>query len=236
MSNIIEMSKDARTFYFQGKPVRVVDVKGQPWFVAADVCKALGIKNTTTGLNYLDKKERSKFNLGGGAIGNIINESGLYKIIMRSDKPAAKPFQNWVTQTVLPAIRKDGGYVMGEEKIATGELSEDEFILKAMTMLQNKAARLEAVVEEHLKFLTVSEWAALNHLYLSKGQRVRLGEAASYLCRQNGFEPERQKQKLSTFTGNENIYVGLYPKHILDDASLLLGMELELALNLGVAA
>jgi hypothetical protein len=50
-----------------------------------------------------------------------VSESGLYKLIMRSDKPEAKDFQDWVTRVVLPAIRKDGGYVMGEEKVATGE-------------------------------------------------------------------------------------------------------------------
>jgi len=50
---------------------------------------------------------------------NLVAESGLYKLLMRSDKPQAKPFQDWVTKVVLPAIRKDGGYVMGSEKIAT---------------------------------------------------------------------------------------------------------------------
>ena len=54
----------------------------------------------------------------------LISESGLYKLIMRSDKPQAKPFQDWVTKVVLPAIRKDGGYIAGEEKVATGEISD----------------------------------------------------------------------------------------------------------------
>lgn len=56
--------------------------------------------------------------------GTLISESGLYKLILRSDKPQAKPFQDWVTRVVLPAIRKDGGYIMGEEKVAKGEMSE----------------------------------------------------------------------------------------------------------------
>jgi prophage antirepressor-like protein len=55
--------------------------------------------------------------------------------------PTIKKFQDWVTKDVLPAIRKDGAYVMGEEKVRTGEMSEDEFVLKAMTMLQGKAQR-----------------------------------------------------------------------------------------------
>ena len=72
-----------------------------------------------------------------------ISESGLYKLIMRSDKPEAQDFQNWVTRVVLPSIRKDGAYIMGEEKVASGEMDEDEFVLKAMTILQSKVERLK---------------------------------------------------------------------------------------------
>jgi len=63
--------------------------------------------------------------LRGGKV-TIISESGLYKLVMRSDKPQAKQFQDWVTREVLPAIRKDGAYIMGEEKVRSGELSKDE--------------------------------------------------------------------------------------------------------------
>ncbi|MET4634919.1 BRO-N domain-containing protein [Kaistia defluvii] len=76
----------------------------------------------------------------------LITESGLYKLVMRSDKPKAKEFQNWVTQVVLPSIRKDGGYVMGEEKLATGEMTEDQFILTAMRMMEDKVARYRAAI------------------------------------------------------------------------------------------
>jgi prophage antirepressor-like protein len=54
----------------------------------------------------------------------LVSEAGLYKLVMRSDKPEAKAFQDWVTGTVLPGIRKDGGYIKGEEKVATGDRSE----------------------------------------------------------------------------------------------------------------
>jgi len=57
----------------------------------------------------------------------LLSESGLYKLIMRSDKPTARPFQDWVTRDVLPAIRKDGAYIMGEEKVRTGEMPEDVY-------------------------------------------------------------------------------------------------------------
>lgn len=64
----------------------------------------------------------------------LISESGLYKLIMRSDKPEARRFQDWVTREVL-AIRKDGAYVAGEEKVKTGEMTEDELIHFADCML-----------------------------------------------------------------------------------------------------
>lgn len=60
-----------------------------------------------------------------------------------SQKPEAKTFKKWVTGTVLPAIRKDGAYIMGEEKVVSGEMDEDEFVLKAMTILQDKVERLK---------------------------------------------------------------------------------------------
>jgi prophage antirepressor-like protein len=71
----------------------------------------------------------------------LLSESGLYKFIMRSDKPIARPFQDWVTREVLPAIRKDGAYISGEEKVATGEMSEDELVLKAVNILKTKVER-----------------------------------------------------------------------------------------------
>ncbi|MBU0563104.1 MAG: hypothetical protein KJ890_06170 [Gammaproteobacteria bacterium] len=66
----------------------------------------------------------------------LISESGLYKLILRSDNPQARLFQDWVTRDVLPAIRKDGAYVMGEEKVASGEMSEDEPIAAALPLPQ----------------------------------------------------------------------------------------------------
>jgi prophage antirepressor-like protein len=87
-----------------------VTLDGNPWFVAADVARVLTIKNITDTLKppYIDPAERARFDLGAypGNIVNIISESGLYKLIMRSDKPEAKRFQDWVMKEVLPGIRR----------------------------------------------------------------------------------------------------------------------------------
>lgn len=124
----------------------MVIIDGEPWFVVTDVLRALSLDLNCRGepivtkvRSMLDAEELTLKRVQGkdrnGREYNrdtlIMTESGLYKLIMRSDKPEAKAFQDWVTKVVLPAIRKDGAYVMGEEKVATGELSEDEFVLKA---------------------------------------------------------------------------------------------------------
>lgn len=67
---------------------------------------------------------------------NLVSESGLYKLVMRSDKPEAKDFQNWV---VLPAIRKDGGYIHGEEHVVSGAMSEDDLVFKAQRVHSGEA-------------------------------------------------------------------------------------------------
>ncbi|PDY73583.1 DNA-binding protein [Bacillus cereus] len=91
--------------------VRTV-VKGEDvWFVAKDVCEVLEIKNTTQAMQKLDTEERTMFNIGRQGETNIINESGLYSLIMTSRKPQAKAFKKWVTNEVLPSIRKHGAYM-----------------------------------------------------------------------------------------------------------------------------
>lgn len=100
-------------------PVRVTDQNGGPWFIAKDVCDVLGL--TTANLaRDLDDDEQGVFQLmtpGGMQSCKIINESGLYSLILKSRKPEAKSFKKWVTSEVLPSIRKHGGYLKGQEEL-----------------------------------------------------------------------------------------------------------------------
>lgn len=93
------------------KEVRMVIRDGDPWWVAADVCAVLEISNPTMALERLDEDEKAKLNLGlqGGAT-NVVNEFGLYNLILGSRKPEAKAFKRWVTHEVLPQIRATGSY------------------------------------------------------------------------------------------------------------------------------
>lgn len=102
-------------FNFEGAPVRTAIEKGDPWFCAKDVCDALEIGNTTMVVSKLDPDEVTLSLIEGShRPTNMINESGLYSLILTSRKPEAKRFKKWVTGEVLPSIRKTGSYVPAE--------------------------------------------------------------------------------------------------------------------------
>ena len=90
--------------------VRTVVLNSEPMFCLTDVCKALDIKNATDVAKRLDDDERTRLNLGRQGETNFVTESGLYAVILRSDKPNAKKFRKWITGEVLPSIRKTGSY------------------------------------------------------------------------------------------------------------------------------
>lgn len=106
-----------QVFQFKTQDVRVTKKDGQPWWVAKDVCDVLGLENARQALTYLDDDERCVITndaLRKNGPVNIINEPGLYSLILRSRKPEAKTFKRWITHEVLPTIRKTGGYLNPE--------------------------------------------------------------------------------------------------------------------------
>ena len=92
--------------------VRIILQDNEPWFVAKDVCDCLEHTNTTMALQRLDADERAKLNLGRQGETNVINEYGLYSLVLSSRKPEAKEFKRWITHDVLPSLRKYGTYSM----------------------------------------------------------------------------------------------------------------------------
>lgn len=128
--------EELRTWNFEDHEVRTVEIDGEPWFVLADVCKVLELSNPSMAAKKLDDDERTKFDLGRQGETTIINESGLYTVVLRSDKPQAKPFRKWVTSEVLPSIRKHGAY-MTPETIKKVMLTPD-FIISLAGELKNE--------------------------------------------------------------------------------------------------
>lgn len=113
------MNNEIQIFNYNDHEVRTVQKDGEPWFVLKDVCGILSIGNVADVYARLDTDEKGVGQidtLGGRQNMSIINESGLYNVILRSDKPEAKPFRKWVTSEVLPSIRKHGAY-MTQEKL-----------------------------------------------------------------------------------------------------------------------
>lgn len=130
-------------FDFNGQQLRAFNINGQPWIVAKDVCDALSLSNSRQAVASLDLDEKgvcTTDTLGGEQNVLIVNESGLYALTFKSRKPAAKAFRKWVTSIVLPAIRKDGMYVIGEENA----LTEDDLKALSKRVIEALDAKLDA--------------------------------------------------------------------------------------------
>lgn len=133
---------EMQTFVYSGAEVRTVQKDGAPWFVLKDVCGVLGISKYRDVAERLDPDERGPVRvdtLGGSQEMTCISESGLYNVILRSDKPEAKPFRKWVTAEVLPAIRRSGGYIAGQN-----DLSPAELMAKAIKVAEQTLAERDA--------------------------------------------------------------------------------------------
>lgn len=122
--------------------IRTATVNDEPMFCLVDVCNSLELSNSRVVSARLDDDERRKLDLPRQGETWFITESGLYAVILRSDKPNAKKFRKWVTQEVLPSIRKNGGYIAGQET-----MSDDELMAKALLVAQNKIAERDKQIE-----------------------------------------------------------------------------------------
>ncbi|MEV6211783.1 Bro-N domain-containing protein [Kitasatospora sp. NPDC051914] len=141
MNDEADMVLVPSSFPVTGQPIRVVVIHGEPWFVTADVCRILGLTNPSEAVRGLHKAHAQRIDLrivtlsppegydvsaGGKPYGRgnpvvgVISEAGLYRLIMRSDKPTAEPFQDWVTGDLLPAVRR-GDFDAGHHRRRMGE-------------------------------------------------------------------------------------------------------------------
>lgn len=133
---------ELQVFTYNGNEVRTIQKDGEPWWVLKDVCSVLELSDTNKTAERLDADEltRIKFVTGGQNREMLcVNESGLYNVILRSDKPEAKPFRKWVTSEVLPSIRKYGAY-MTPETLEQAILNPDTMI-KLCTALKEEQDR-----------------------------------------------------------------------------------------------
>jgi len=152
------MSNEIVPFSFEDQEIRVFKGEdGKPWFYANDVARALGYPTPKDAVSYHCKgaKNLRPYSEGGSQPPKVIPESDVYRLIMRSNKPEAEVFQDWVTEVVLPSIRQTGGYLYGQE-----ELSDDQLLEKALAVanrrieereqqrLEERRGRLQAIKEK----------------------------------------------------------------------------------------
>ena len=158
--------------------LRVVkDESGEPWFVAKDVCDALGI-DTSHVTRSLDEDEVSNLPnwQNGGKAPLIITEAGLYSLILRSRKPEAKAFKRWVTHEVLPAIRRDGGYM-----VAKPDETPEETMARAVLIAQATIERQTQQIEEMRPKAVFADAVSVSK------STILVGDLAKIL-HQNGFQ------------------------------------------------
>jgi anti-repressor protein len=148
VSNINDTSDESVETYTDPKfgTIRALsDEHGEPWFVAKDVCDVLGIR-TDTIRKILEADEVAETNpntigVAGGHNPLIVNEPGLYRLIIKSRKPEAKAFQRWVTHEVLPSIRKHGGYMAGQER-----MTPEQMLAASMRWLESRIREQEETI------------------------------------------------------------------------------------------
>ncbi|KAA6457036.1 MULTISPECIES: BRO family protein [Bacillus cereus group] len=167
--------------------VRTVVQGEDVWFVAKDVCEVLEIKNTTQAMQKLDPEERTMFNIGRQGETNIINESGLYSLIMTSRKPQAKAFKKWVTSEVLPSIRKHGAYMT--DQVLEQAVTNPDFAIGLLTKLKEEKEKLAAAQQQIVQQKPLVVFA---EACMQSEQTLKVSEVAKLATKQGVKIGQRQ--------------------------------------------
>lgn len=169
---------EVQLFNFENHEVRSLLINSEPWFVGKDVADVLGYADTNQAIRkHVDNEDRLTRRFDGTGQSRdmtIINESGLYSLVLSSKLPSAKKFKRWVTSEVLPALRKTGQYQVKE-------LSGQELMAKALIEAQNVLAAKDKVIEEMKPKVVFADAVATSHT------SILVGELAKIL-KQNGIE------------------------------------------------
>lgn len=178
MSNLVP-------FNYEDKQVRTISKDGQPWFVAKDVCEILKHTNSRMAISRLDEDEKgvSKvYTHGGEQEMTVINESGLYSLVITSNKPEAKQFKRWITHEVIPSIRKHGAY-MTPDTIEKALTNPDFLIQLAYQLKEEQAKRIlaETQIEMDKPKVLFADAVSTSHT------AILIGELAK-LLKQNGVD------------------------------------------------
>ena len=166
--------------------VRAITKDNEPWFVASDVAKALGYRMASDMTRRIDEEDKGYTKVrtpGGEQEMSIINESGLYAGVFCSSLDSAKSFKHWVTSEVLPSIRKNGGYIAGQET-----LSDEELMAKALLVANNKIKERDAIIERQQAKIEADKPKTIFADAVSTSKTsILIGDLAKLIC-QNGVQ------------------------------------------------
>ena len=180
------MNTNLQTWSYENSEIRTVEKDGEPWFVAKDIAKVLGYANASKAIaDHVDAEDKGVtkcYTLGGTQDLTILNESGLYSLILSSKLPNAKKFKRWVTNEVLPSIRKHGAY-MTDQTLEQALTSPDFLIQLATQLKEEKEQRkqLEAKVEQDKPKVLFADSVSASK------SSILVGELAKIL-KQNGVD------------------------------------------------
>jgi anti-repressor protein len=141
----VDPLNDILAFTFQGAEIRTLMVDGEPWWIASDVSSVLGYRMASDATRMLDEDEKGTHQMrtpGGEQNVTVVNEPGLYSLILRSRLDEAKTFKRWVTREVLPSIRRTGGYAVTPAAPALPDLTTPQGVLALAQQFQRTAEQL----------------------------------------------------------------------------------------------
>ena len=214
------MDSNLQLFAFEGNQVKALEIKNEPWFVGKDVAEILGYKNTRDALaKHVDVEDKNSVAIHDGITrGNpnqiIINESGLYSLILSSKMLNAKKFKHWVTSEVLPAIRKHGAY-MTDEKAFDVIHNKNGLV----DLLQQAADQLK---QKDIQIAEMKPKALFADAVATSKSDILIGQLAKIL-RQNGYE-----------TGQNRLFKWLREHHYLCSKGVRYNQPTQKAMELGL--
>lgn len=164
--------------------IRTITKDNEPWFVAKDISDKLGYAQTSNMMKRIDTEDSISSILDGMNMKSIlINESGLYSAIIGSKLESARRFKHWVTSEVLPSIRKNGGYIAGQET-----LSDDELLSKALLVAHNKIAERDKIIEQkQARIEQMKPKEIFADAVATSHTSILVGDLAKLIC-QNGYQ------------------------------------------------
>lgn len=236
--------------------VRTVTIDGEPWFVAKDVATALGYSNTRDAIaKHVDDDDKNTVVIRDGK-GNpnqtVINESGLYSLVLSSKLPTAKKFKHWITSEVLPAIRKTGGYIANAETMTDAEIMSKALLIAKQT-IESREQRIHSLEAETERMkpkeifadavsasnssILIGDLAKILHgngIKIGRGRLFAWMREHGFLIKQKGTSynmPTQRAMELGLFRVKEGSYVDGKGNNIITKTTKVTGKGQQYFIN-----